>query len=332
MRQYKSRFSVMFAMGIVASTGLCPPLHAAQSEAKDYPSKPVRFIVPFAPGGGSDITGRAIAGKLQEKWGHQFVVDNRAGAAGTIGVEMTARSTPDGYTICLISASHAIKSASPTSLPYSLEKDLQGVSQATSLYYVLTVTPALPVRTVKELIAYAKANPGQLNYGSAGTGGLQHLAGELFAQMSGTSLVHIPYKGGNLMITAALSGETQISISTVASLGPQMKSGRLRMLAITARERSPLVPELPTVAESGLPGYAVYQWYGVIAGSRVDREIISKLSRAIAEAVHAPDVVKRLAADGSIPVGSTPDEFTKYVKSEIALWRKLITGAKLELQ
>jgi len=331
MRRYTSTFAAIFATGIVANT-VCPPLYAAQSEARDYPKKAVRFIVPFAPGGGSDITARAIAGKLQEKWGQQFVVDNRAGAAGTIGVELTARATPDGYTICLISASHAIKSASTTDLPYNLEKDLQGVSQATSLFYVLTVTPTLPARTVQELITYAKANPGLLNFGSAGAGGLQHLAGELFAHMSGTKLVHIPYKGGNLMITAVLSGETQISISTVASLGPHMKSGRLRMLAISARERSPLVPELPTIAESGLPGYAVYQWYGVVAGSRIDRGIIRKLSAAIGEAANAPDVEKRLAADGSTAVGSAPEQFEKYLRSQIALWRKLIVDTKLHLQ
>lgn len=331
MRWYTYTFAT-FATAVVGGVGCCPPGYAAQAEATDYPTKAVRFIVPFAPGGGSDLTARAIAGKLQEKWGQQFVIDNRAGAAGTIGVELTARATPDGHTICLISASHAIRSASSADLPYSFDKDLQGVSQVTSLFYVLTVTQASPAKTVKELIAYAKANPRALNFGSAGTGSLQHLAGELLAQMSGTQLVHVPYKGGNLMVSALLSGETQLSISTAASLGPLVKSGRLRALAISARERSPLMPELPTIAESGVPGYAVYQWYGVVAGAKVQRPVIRKLSAGIAEAANAADVKQRLAADGSTPVGSAPDEFQRYLMSEIARWRKLITDAKLDLQ
>lgn len=308
-------------------------LYAAKAEeAQDYPSKPVRFIVPFAPGGGSDVTARAIALKLSEKWSQQFVIDNRAGAAGVIGVDVTSHAIPDGYTICLISASHTVTAAGDAGLPYNLEKDLQGISQATSLFYVLAVNPSLKGNAVKDLIAAAKAHPGTLNFGSAGVGSLQHLAGAMLGYMSGADFVHVPYKGGNLMVTAIMSGETQFSISTMASLGSQAKSGRLRLLAITAGERSPTLPELPTIAESGVPGYTVYQWYGILTGARVNRAIVRKLSTAIAEVVYQPDVVSRFAADGSTPVGNSGDQFTAYVKSETMKWRKLIKEAGLKLQ
>ena len=308
-----------------------PGAYAASAEADKYPTKPIRLIAPFVPGGGTDITARAVAMKLTERWGQQVIVDNRAGAAGAIGVELTATAAPDGYTICLISASHSVNSATNTRLPYDLTKDLQAISQATSLFYVMYLHPSVPAKSVAELITYAKANPGKLNFGSSGTGGLQHFAGEMFNYLAGVKMVHIPYKGGAAATSDALAGNIQVGYGTLLSSRPHYKSGRLRPLAITAKLRSPIAPEYPTLAESGLPGYEVDQWYGIITGAKVPRPLVDKLSVAIAEAVKSPETAQRLAGEGSTPVGSTPDQFSAHIKSEIAKWSKLAKDATLML-
>ncbi len=321
----KVKFKVLF----LALAGM-PAAHAA-SPADNYPNKPVRLIAPFLPGAGTDITARAVAAKLSERWGQQVIVDNRPGAAGAIGVELTAQATPDGYTLCLISASHSVNSATNPKLPYDLTKDLQAISQATSLFYVLYLHPAVPAKSVSELLAYAKANPGKLNFGSSGTGGLQHFAGEMFNHLGGVKTVHIPYKGGAGAITDVLGGNIQMGYGTILSLRPHFKSGRLRPLAITAAKRSPSAPEFPTIAEAGLPGYEVDQWYGIITSAKVPRVLVDKISAAIAEGVNSPDTAKRLAGEGSLPVGNTPDQFGAHIKSEINKWRKLAKEAKLDL-
>ena len=287
--------------------------------------------MPFSPGAGTDTTARTIAGKLSEKWNQQVVADNRTGAAGSIGVELTANAVPDGYTICLISASHSVNSATNTKLTYDLGKDLQAVTQATSLFYVVYHHPSLPVKNVKEMIAYAKANPGKLNFGSSGTGGLQHFAGEMFSHMAGVKMTHIPYKGASTVVSAMLSGEVQVGFSTMFGVRPHAQAGRLKIIAITDGKRSPAAPELPTVAESGLPGYEVDQWYGIVTSAKVPMPIVRKLHAAVAEVLKQPDVVQRLAHDGSTPVGSTPEQFGAHIKSEMAKWRKLANDAKLEL-
>ena len=308
------------------------PLAAAQPDAaKDYPSKPVRFVAPFVAGAGTDTTARLVAQKLSDAWGHQFIVDNRTGAAGAIGVDLTAKATPDGYTICLISASHSVNSAVNTRLPYDLTKDLQAISQLASLFYVIYHSPAVPVKSVKELIAYSKANPGKLHFGTSGTGSLQHFAGEMFNHMTGIKLVHVPYKGSSAVIVAMLANDVQVGFGTLFGVRPHMPSGRLKVLAITAGKRSPAVPDLPTVIEAGVPGYEVDQWYGVITGAKVPAAIVAKLNAGVREALKAPDVVKRMGADGSIPTPSTPDQFGAHIRSEIAKWRKLAKEAKLEL-
>ena len=315
------------------TTGVTQTLVAAQPDAAaEYPNKPIRFIAPFVAGAGTDTTARTIAAKLGERWGQQVVVDNRTGAAGAIGVDLTAHAIPDGYTICLISASHAVNSAVNPKLPYDLTQDLRGISQATSLFYAVYVNPVVPATTIKEFIAYAKANPAKLNFGSSGTGGLQHFAGEMFNHMTGVKLVHIPFKGAAAAILANLSGEIQVGFSTLFGVRPHMATGRLRVLAITAAKRSPAAPELPTVWESGVPGYEVDQWYGVVTGVKVPSAIVRKLSAAIAASLQAPDVVQRLGSDGSTPVGSTPEQFGAHIKSEIAKWRKLAKDANLVLQ
>lgn len=304
--------------------------HAA-SPVDSYPTKPVRLIAPFLPGAGTDITARAVAARLTERWSQQVVVDNRPGAAGAIGVELTVNASPDGYTLCLISASHSVNSAINPKLPYDLTRDLQAISQATSLFYVLYVHPAVPAKSVSELIAYAKANPGKLNFGSSGTGGLQHFAGEMLNHLGGIKTTHIPYKGGAGAITDVLAGNIQMGYGTVLSLRPHIKSGRLRALAITAGKRAPSAPDLPTIAEAGLPGYEVDQWYGIITSAKVPRPLVDKIAVAVAEAVKSPDTASRLAGEGSLPVGSTPDQFSAHIRSEINKWRKLAKDARLAL-
>jgi len=317
---------------LLASIWIAQPLFAAQADpARDYPSRPVRFIVPFVPGAGTDITTRTVAKKLTEMWGQQVVADNRAGAAGAIGADITAKANPDGYTICLISSGHTVLAATNDKLPYNLEKDLHAVSQVSTLFYVLTVNPSFPAQTVKELIAYAKANPGKVNQGSSGTGALQHLAGEMMAYLAGIKLTHVPYKGGGASTAAVIAGEVEMGFTTLLSARPHMKTGRLRVLAITAGKRSPAAPELPTIAEAGVPGFEANQWYGVITSVKVHPAIVNKLSAAIAAAVNSPDVRERLMSDGSTPVGSTPEQFSAHIKSEIVKWRKLVKDTGLQL-
>ena len=305
--------------------------HAASAEVDKYPAKPIRLIAPFVPGGGTDITARAIAAKLTERWGQQVIVDNRAGAAGAIGVELTATAAPDGYTLCLISASHSVNSATNPKLPYDLTKDLQAISQATSLFYVMFLHPSVPAKSVPELITYAKANPGKLNFGSSGTGGLQHFAGEMFNFLAGIKMVHIPYKGGAAATSDTIAGNIQVGFGTLLSSRSHFNSGRLRPLGITARQRSSTAPEYPTIAEAGLPGYEVDQWYGIITSAKVPRPLVDRLAVAIAEAVKSPETAQRLSGEGSIPVGSTPDQFSAHIRSEIAKWRKLVKDAGLVL-
>jgi tripartite-type tricarboxylate transporter receptor subunit TctC len=299
--------------------------------ARDFPNKPVRFISPFTPGAGTDTTARMLATHMSEQWGQQFVVDNRTGAAGSIGVELTALAPPDGYTICLISASHSVNSATNSKLPYDLGKDLQGISQATSLFYTVYINPKVPAKNIMELIAYAKANPGKLNFSSSGTGGLQHFAGEMFNYMAKVQMTHVAYKGTAAGVIANLSGDVQVGFGTLFGVRSHWQAGRLRVLAITDSKRSPAVPDVPTVAESGVPGYEVDQWYGVIASAKVPKPIINKIREGIVVALKDPSVVKRLQADGSTPVGSTPDQFTAHIRAEMAKWSKLAKAAKLEL-
>jgi tripartite-type tricarboxylate transporter receptor subunit TctC len=326
----KSLFRTSAIAALVASA-LVPMPAAAASSPADYPNRPVRFIGPFAPGAGTDMTARLIAAKLSDLWGQQFIVDNRTGAAGAIGVDLTAKAPPDGYTICLISASHSVNSATNNKLPYDLTKDLQGITQATSLFYAVYVHPSVPAKSVKELIAHAKANPDKLMFGSSGTGGLQHFAGEMFSHMSRTRMTHVPYKGSSAVQVAMLAGEVQVGFGTMFGVRPHMQAGKVRVLAITDSKRSPTVPDIPTVAESGIPGYEVDQWYGIVTSAKVPKPIVQKLREGIVKILEHPDVAKRLASEGSTPVGSTPEQFDAHIKSEIAKWRNLVKEAKLDL-
>jgi tripartite-type tricarboxylate transporter receptor subunit TctC len=303
----------------------------AADAAKDYPNKPVRLIAPFTPGAGTDTTARMLAKQMGEQWNQQVVVDNRTGAAGAIGVSIANEALPDGYTICLISASHSVNSATNTKLPYDLTKDLQGISQATSLFYVVYINPVVPARNVQELVAYAKSNPGKLNFSSSGTGGLQHFAGEMFNHLAQVKMIHVPFKGSAAGIVANLAGEVQVGFGTLFGVRPHMQSGRLRVLAMTKSKRSPAVPDIPTVAESGVPGYEVDQWYGIIGSAKIPKPVVNKIRDGIVNALKDPEVAKRLARDGSTPVGSTPAEFSAHIKSEVDKWAKLAKAAGLKL-
>ncbi len=328
--------SVIFrcAAGVLAATAIAAvaPVSLAADATRDYPSKPVRFISPFTPGAGTDSTARALAAHLSSLWGQQFVVDNRTGAAGSIGVELTSLAPPDGYTICLISASHSVNSGTNPKMPYDLGKDLQGISQATSLFYAVYLNPKVPAKSIQELIAYAKANPGKILFSSSGTGGLQHFAGEMFKYMAKVEMTHVPYKGTAAGVIANLSGDVQLGFGTFFGVRPHWQAGRLRVLAITAGKRSPAVPDLPTVSEAGVPGYEVDQWYGVITGVKVPKPIVNKIRNGIVDALKQPETAKRLAAEGSTPVGSTPEQFTAHIRSEMAKWNKLAKAAKLDLK
>ncbi|MBX3666107.1 MAG: tripartite tricarboxylate transporter substrate binding protein [Burkholderiales bacterium] len=321
------------AAGVAVAAVLAAAMSAAQAAdaARGYPNKPVRFISPFTPGAGTDSTARALAAHLSTLWGQQFVVDNRTGAAGSIGVELTALAPPDGYTICLISASHSVNSGTNPKMPYDLGKDLQGISQATSLFYAVYLNPKVPAKSIQELIAYAKANPGKILFSSSGTGGLQHFAGEMFKYMAKVEMTHVPYKGTAAGVIANLSGDVQLGFGTFFGVRPHWQAGRLRVLAITAGKRSPAVPDVPTVSEAGVPGYEVDQWYGVITGAKVPRPIVQKIRDGIVDALKQPETAKRLAAEGSTPVGSAPEQFTAHIRSEMAKWNKLAKAAKLDL-
>lgn len=333
MRYFPSAAARRAAAGcLCAGALLASAAQAARTEAvAGYPSKPVRFIVPFVAGAGTDTTGRVIAAKLSELWGQQVVVDNRAGATGVIGVDLTAKAPPDGYTICLISGSQTVYSAVNSKLPYDLAKDLKGITQMTTLPYAVYVNNAVPATSIREMIAYAKTNPGKLNFSSSGTGGLQHLAGELFAHMANVKMTHVPFKGAGAGILAILSGEVQVGFSTLLGVKPHVASGRLRVLAITAGKRTPTAPEYPTVAET-VPGYEVDQWYGLVITAEAPPALVNKINASVVAALKSPDVIARLGADGSTPVGSSAEAFSNHIKSEILKWRKLAKEANLALQ
>jgi tripartite-type tricarboxylate transporter receptor subunit TctC len=311
---------------LAALCGALPAAHAAQAD-EAYPTKPIRLIIPFAPGGGTDLTGRAIAQKLSESLGQTVVADNRAGANGTIGADLAAKAPPDGYTISMISSSHSVNPSLMKRLPYDLITDLAPITQATTQPYALVVHPSVPAKSVKELIALAKAKPGTINYGSSGTGGLSHLSGALLAHLANIQITHVPYKGGSPAMIDVISGQIQMLFSTILQSHTHIAAGRLRPLAVTTAKRSRAMPDLPTMAEAGVKGYEVAGWYGVVAPARTPKPIITRLNQEIVRALRMPDVGEKMAADGSEPVGSTPEQFGAHIKAEVAKWRDLIQKA-----
>jgi tripartite-type tricarboxylate transporter receptor subunit TctC len=300
------------------------------SAEEKYPSRAVRLVVPFAPGGGADISARTLAAKLSERLGQQFIVDNRPGAGGNVGTELVAKSSPDGYTLILVSSSYG---ANPSlyKLAYDPITGFEPITLVSQQPFVVVVHPSVPARTLKELIALAKAKPGALNYASSGAGGIVHLGTELFKSMAGVDIVHIPYKGGNTAHNDLIAGFVQVYFGTVLSTLPVVKTGRLRALAVTTAVRNPALPDVPTVAEAGVPGYAFSGWYAVLAPARTPHEITALLNRETVALLQAPDVKDRLAAEGSTVVASTPEQLTAHLRQEIAKWTKVVKQANIKL-
>jgi len=290
-----------------------------------WPSKPVRWVVPFPPGGGVDVTTRTITSRMGMKPGHQFVIDNRGGANGNIGAEIVAKAPPDGYTV--LTATTGIVVINPhlySKLAFDAVRDLVPVTSAVDVINVLVVHPSLPAKSVKELIALAKARPNELNFGTSGPGGSDHIATELFRTMTGAQLVHVPYKGGAPAMVDLVAGHVQLMFATMAVAVGQIRAGRLRALGITSSKRYPLMPELPTIAEAGVPGYEAAFWFGVFVPQGTPREIVARLNGEVRDALQAPEVQQRLLESGLIATGTTPEEFSAFVQAESKKWAKLV--------
>lgn len=301
---------------------------AAQAQ---YPDRALRLIVPFATGSATDSSARIFGVQMAKQLGQQILVDNRAGAGGAIGMQALVKSAPDGYTIAYAGAGPlAINRSITPNLPYDVEKEVQAISQAISSPLLLAVSPTLPVKNVKELIALAKSKPGQLSNGSAGTGTVGHLAGEYFKTLSKTDILHVPYKGGAQAATDAMSGFVQILFDPTSSLSPHVRSGRLRGLAVTGPRRIKAFPDMPTVAESGLPGYDVTTWGGIIGPAGMPRAIVIRLSDEVQKAAKANPVIERYAALGSDPIGTSPEQFTAFIRKEYLKWADVIKRANIQ--
>jgi tripartite-type tricarboxylate transporter receptor subunit TctC len=305
------------------------PLAPAHAQTYPIPSKPIKIVVPTSPAGGNDAMARIIAQKLNERLKQPVIVENKAGANGAIGTEFVARAAPDGYTILFgYIATHGINPAL-SKVPYDPVKDFAPITEVAEAQGVLVVTPSLAAKSVKELIAEAKAKPGKLSYASAGNGTAPHIAGELFKQMTGTDILHVPYKGSGPAVTDTLAGTTQMMFPSLVAASGHIKSGKLRGLAVTGKKRSPLFPELPTIAESGVPGFEVVQWYGLFAPARTPKEIVEKLNREIVLVMKDPDTAKKFAAQGADIVTGSPEQLGTLVQSELAKWGKFIKEAKI---
>ena len=310
------------AIGVSACTGV---------HAQAYPYKPVRMIVPFPPGGGTDYTARLIGQKLSELWGQPVVIENRPGASTIIGSELVVKSAPDGYTLLMGSVNHTINPSLIAKLPYDTIRDFAPITVCVTSSYVLVVHPSLPVKSVKELIALAKARPGEINYSSSGSSGPQHLAGELFKLMAKVDMTHVPYKGGGPAVIALLGGQVQLQFSTPVSALPHVKTGKLRPLAVTGLKRSAAVPQLPTISEAALPGYEAVTWWGLLAPGRTPRDIISKVHADVVKVLQVPDTREKLAREGVSPAGTSPEQFAAMIEKEIVTLGKVVKAANVKL-
>ena len=304
---------------------LCCPL--AQAAESSYPSRPIRLVVPTGAGGVTDILARILAERMRDGLRQQVVVDNRPGAGGIIGSDIVAKALPDGYTLLMVFPSHPVNPSLNAKMPYDTVNDFAPISMASRVSQVLLVHPSLPVTTVKELIAYAKARPKQLNYGTVGRGSFGHVSTELFASQAGIDLVHITYKGVPQIIGALLSGEIQVYFNVPISAIGQIRAGKMRALGVTRSERLAMLPEVPTIAEAGLPGFEAIGWNGILAPAATPRPIIERLHREIVAALRNPEVLAQLTAQGIEPVGSTPEEFGKIIRVDVAKWSQVLRRA-----
>jgi tripartite-type tricarboxylate transporter receptor subunit TctC len=315
--------SICIAFVLAAGAGY---VHA---QPAGYPSRPVRLITPSSPGSGVDIVARVFGQKLSEQVGQPVIVDNRAGAGANLGAEIAAKAPPDGYNLFIATPAHAINSSLYSRLNYDLMRDFAPVSLLTTGEYIVVVHPSVPAKSIGELIALARAKPGALSYGSGGNGNGTHLAGELFGNMSGTTMLHVPYKGSGPALTDLMSGQVQVMFANLTAALPPLKAGRLRALATTGEKRSRGLPNVPTVSESGLPGYVVTSYYGLLVSTGTPPEMVARLNAEAVKAMSAPEMRERLSAEGAEPASSTPAQFGVFLRAEIGKWAKVVKAAKI---
>jgi len=301
----------------------------AAVQAQDYPSRPVRLIVASSPGSGVDIIARVVAQRMTEALGVQMIVDNRAGAGGTIGVQAAAKSAPDGYTLLMAAPSFTINSMLMKPAPYDVLRDFTPVGQATTSQYAIVLHPSLPARNVRELIALARSRPGQLNFGSGGPGNSTHLAGELFKSLAQVNIVHVPYKGSGPAMVDLIGGHIHMMFANVVAILGNVKSGKVRALATSGPQRSRALPDLPTVVEAGLPGYVVTSWFGLVAPTRTAPEAVARLNGALTAGLREREMLEKITAEGAEPAPGRPDEFGKLLSSELSTWARVIKTAGL---
>jgi tripartite-type tricarboxylate transporter receptor subunit TctC len=323
----KTRISIV-NMALAAAGFAFPPAATAQAPAA-YPTKPIRFLVGFAPGGTTDILARGLAQKMSESMGQSVIVENRAGANTSIATELVARAAPDGHTILLNAQGHATN-ATLMKLSFDAVRDFAFITLAAETQNLIVLHPSFPARNVRELIAFSKKRPGEINYASSGTGTTVHLSAELFQLMAGVKWVHIPYKGGAPAMTDMLAGQTSLMFGSMLTVIEHARAGKLRAIAVTGDKRATGVPDIPTVAESGVPGYNVTAWYGVAAPAKTPSAIVERLNSEIVRALKAPDLRQRLVSQGVDPVGNTPQQYTAFVQNEVQKWAKVIKAANIK--
>lgn len=310
------------------SLGLAGLIACIPGHAQNFPNKPVRVVVPFAAGGTSDIVTRILAQRMEEIWGQQMVVDNRPGAGGSIGSEIVAKSAADGYTLLMATvATHGINASLYRKIPYDPVADFSPVTLVASTPSVLMLHPSIPAASVRDLIALAKASPGQLNFGSSGNGSSHHLAGELFDSMAGVKMTHVPYKGTAAALVDLLGGRIQLTFDTLPSAMPYVKGGKLKPIAVTSAKRTRSLPDLPTIAESGVPGYEVTSWYGLLAPAGTPPEVVKKLNADFVRAIRIPEVTDKMVEAGAEPVGNSPEQFAEFIRSELKKWAVVVQGS-----
>jgi tripartite-type tricarboxylate transporter receptor subunit TctC len=320
----------MRRLGFLFAVAAALAADSASAQAT-FPARPVRMVVGFAPGGGTDIIARIVAQKLGERWGQAVVVDNRPGASGNIGAELVARSAPDGYTLLMAFSSHASNPAL-SRLPFDIERDFTSITQVGSAPMVVAANPVLPAKTLGELIGYARAHPGAVKFGSSGVGTPVHLAGELMMQLTGISMVHVPYKGIAPAMAAVLAGDIQVTYAAVLSGLQHFRSGRLRPLAIASRTRYPALPDVPTAAEAGLTGYEIDFWYALLGPGGMPAALAERIQRDTAALLNSPDMKESLAAQGCIAVGGTPEALTALIRAEYQLWSKVVKAGGVRIE
>jgi tripartite-type tricarboxylate transporter receptor subunit TctC len=319
-RRAKHAFAILFCVCDFTATAI----------AQSYPAKPIRFIVPYPPAGATDITARIVGQRMSQNMGQQVVIENRGGAAGNIGTDLAAKSAPDGYTVLYTLSSHTINPVLFSKLPFNVDTDFMPVTLVATIPQIVVAHPSLPVSNIKDLIALAKRKPGALNYASPGSGSPGHLAGELFKLRSGTEIVHIPYKGGGPAVADVLGGQVPLLFLSIPAALPYVKAGRLRALGITTLKRTASAPTIPTIAESGLPGYDVPSWLGALVPARTPQPIVDRLHQEFVKALQAPEVKEALLTGGADGVGNTPAEFDAIIKMELKKWAKLVQQAGIK--